>query len=126
MILLNMERLCIEVTFSVLSDIEQNPESPRIEDKSPAFLGFLENARERAVLVPETVLAEAVGTGLTPKIDLRADVDSSKEQVSEEKFGLTGVEVDWVVGIGKAILALNIFGTSRGNGGTGVSFISLL
>ena len=89
-----MERLCIEVTFSVLSDIEQNPESPRIEDKSSALLVLLENATERAVLVPETVLAEAVGTGLTPKIDLRADVDSSKEQVSEEKFGLTGVEVD--------------------------------
>ena len=123
MILLNMERLCIELTFSVLSDIEQNPESPRIEDKSSAFLVLLENATDRAVLVPETVLAE--GTGLTPKIDLRADVDSSKEQVTEEKFGLTGVEVDWVVGIGKAILALNILGTSRGKG-TGESFISLL
>ena len=41
-------------------------------------------------------LAEIVVTGLTPKRDFRADVDSSKELEKDDKLGFRGVEDEWV------------------------------
>ena len=57
-------------------------------------------------------------------MDLRADVDSSKELEKDDKLGFRGVEVEWVMD--GAILALIILGISRIQEGLGFSFISFL
>ena len=49
-------------------------------------------------------------TGLTPRIDFKAEVDSSKLMGTLEYIGFKGVEVEWVVE--RATLALNILGMS--------------
>ena len=129
--LLNIERSAelFDVVFPLtqLSDIEMKPESPRREEESAAFLSepLEENPRGLGHKLREGDLAEETGgTGLTPRIDFRIQLDSSKEAATEERLGLIGVDVDWVVVL-MAILALNILGIS-GLRGVGFSFILIL
>ena len=55
-------------------------------------------------------LAETVGTGLTPRIDFKAVVDSFKLVETFENIGFSGVDVEWVVE--GATLAFTILGMS--------------
>ena len=128
--LLNMERsaklLDVELPLTELSDIELKPESPSKEEESTALLSKpLTNPIGIGRKLREGDLdEEAGGTGLTPRIDFRTELDSSKEEAAKERLGLIGVDVDWVVVL-MAILALNILGIS-GLSGVGFSFILLL
>ena len=129
--LLNMERsaklLDVELPLTELSDIELKPESPSKDEESTAFLSkpLEENPIGLGRKLREGDLdEEAGGTGLTPRIDFRMELDSSKEEAAKERLGLIGVDVDWVVVL-MAILALNILGIS-GLSGVGFSFILLL
>jgi len=126
--LLNMERsavlLDVEFPLAQLSDIELKPESPRREEESATFLTDTVEEKPRGLgskFRDGGLIEEAGGTGLTPRIDLRIELDLSKEEAAEERLGLRGVDVDWVVVL-MAILALNILGISRFRG-VGFSFI---
>ena len=111
-ILLNIERLelfgKVVILFELLSLKEINPESPKEDDRSLFTLSNDPNG----LVAPERIrgLDETLGTGLTPKIDFKAVVDSSRLEEALENTGFKGVEVDWVVE--GAILALNILGIS--------------
>jgi len=128
--LLNMERSAklvdVEFPLALLSDIELKPESPRREE-SATFLTDTVEEKPRGLgrrFREGDLVKEAGGTGLTPRIDFKIELDSSKEEAAEERLGLRGVDVDWVVVL-IAILALNILGIS-GFRGVGFSFILLL
>jgi hypothetical protein len=129
MMLLNKERsavlLDVEFPLAQLSDIELKPESPRREEESATFLTTVEE-KQRGLgskFRDGGLIEEAGGTGLTPRIDFRIELVSSKVEAAEERLGLRGVDVDWVVVL-MAILALNILGIS-GFMGVGFSFILL-
>jgi len=128
--LLNMERSAklvdVEFPLAQLSDIELKPESPRREEESAAFLTDTVEEKPRGLgrRFRDGDLEEAGGTGLTPRIDFKIELDSFKEEAVEVRFGLRGVDVDWVVVL-MAILALNILGIS-GFRGVWFSFILLL
>jgi hypothetical protein len=128
MILLNMERSAklfdVELPLTQLSDVELKPESSSKVEESIAFLSkpLEENPRGLGRKYRDgDLVEEAGGTGLTPRIDFRMELDSSKVQAAEDRLGLRGVDVDWVVVL-MAILALSILGIS-GFRGVGFSFI---
>ena len=115
----------VELPLTQLSDIELKPESPSKVEESIAFLSkpLEENPRGLGRKYRDgDLVEEAGGTGLTPRIDFRMELDSSKVQAAEDRLGLRGVDVDWVVVL-MAILALNILGIS---GFRGVGFSSIL
>ena len=98
--LLNMERsaklLDVELPLTELSDIELKPESPSKDEESTAFLS--KPLEEKPIGLGRHFrdgdLVEEAGTGLTPRIDFRMELDSSKEDAAEESLGLSGVDVD--------------------------------
>jgi len=96
MILLNMDRLggllVLGVIVELFSDMDMNPESTKEEDIS--LCAFVENPKGREVFARVEGLADAVGTGLTPRIDFKAVVDSSKLEETLENIGLSGVDVE--------------------------------
>ena len=96
MILLNMDRLDGLLVFGVIvelfSDMEMNPESTKEEDIS--LCAFVANPKGLGVFARVEGLADTVGTGLTPRIDFKAVVDSSKLEETLENIGLSGVDVE--------------------------------
>ena len=96
MILLNMDRLDGLLVFGVIvelfSDMEMNPESTKEEDIS--LCAFVGNPKGLEVFARVEGLADTVGTGLTPRIDFKAVVDSSKLEETLENIGLSGVDVE--------------------------------
>jgi len=98
MILLNMDRLDglglleIGVIVELFSDMEMKPESTKEEDIS--LFALVENPKGLEVLARVEGLANTVGTGLTPRIDFKAVVDSSKLVETLENIGFSGVEVE--------------------------------
>ena len=110
MILLNMERLDelfdLGVIVELVSDMEMNPESTK-EGEDISFFVLGKGLKEFAHVED---LADTVGTGLTPRIDFKAVVDSSKLVETFENMGFSGVDVEWVVE--GATLAFTILGMS--------------
>jgi len=96
MILLNMERLdgLLEIwaIVELFSDMEMNPESTKEEDTS--LCDLVGNPRGLEVYAWVEGLADTVGTGLTPRIDFKAVVDSSKLEETLENIGFSGVDVE--------------------------------
>ena len=96
MILLNMEMLDglleIGAIVELFSDMEMNPESTKEEDIS--FCALVGNPRGLEVFARVEGLADTVGTGLTPRIDFKAVVDSSKLEETLENIGFSGVDVE--------------------------------
>ena len=94
--LLNMDKLessDTELLLFLLSLMELYPDSPRKEESS-GFLG-IDIVASPGLGVNSALpdLEASLVTGLTPKIDLRMEVDSSKEQ-GTVLGGLRGVDVD--------------------------------
>ena len=110
MILLNMERLDelfdLGVIVELVSDMEMNPESTK-EGEDISFFVLGKGLKEFAHVED---LADTVGTGLTPRIDFKAVVDSSKLVETFENMGFSGVDVEWVVE--GATFAFTILGMS--------------
>jgi len=88
-----LESLDTELSLFLLSLKERYPDSPRKEESSD-FLGIdiVANSGLGVNLALPDLEASLV-TGLTPKIDLRMEVDSSREQ-GMVLGGLRGVDVD--------------------------------
>ena len=104
----NSERFDMELTSTPLSNMEENPESPRNEESLESFSVVEENPTGLGCNLAVKDRDETAATGLTPRIDFIREVDSSREQ-EMEIFCLMGVDADWFV---TSILALNILGIS--------------
>ena len=113
MILLNMDRLDelldLWVMVELVSDMEMNPESTK-EGEDISFFVLVGNPKGLKEFEHVEDLADTVGTGLTPRIDFKAVVDSSKLVETLENMGFSGVDVEWVVE--GATLAFTILGMS--------------
>ena len=113
MILLNMERLDelfdLGVIVELVSDMEMNPESTK-EGDDISFFVLVGNPKGLKEFEHVEDLADTVGTGLTPRIDFNAVVDSSKLVETFENMGFSGVDVEWIVD--GATLAFTILGMS--------------
>ena len=110
--LLNMERSAdlfdVEL-HAQFSYIELKPESHRKEEEAFLLKPLEENSRSIGRKCRDgDLVEEAGGTGLTPRIDFRMELDSW----AEERLGLSSVDVVWVVVL-MAILASLILGISR-------------